>query len=143
MGGRGASGGGTNGGTGGGTKGPAGPGSRPAGDPPGGCRVLFTSPEATVQGLNMMGYTPMPEIWGPDQQLGTFDATPDPEVLQFQRDYNHASRTGFLGPSAGGVSTDGLMGKCTMAGIFHAQTYVGPEKWQDKYQARGLGGIGG
>jgi hypothetical protein len=141
MGGAGPNGAGT--GNGGGKKGPAKGGPRPSGDPPGGCRLAYTSPAATVQGLNMLGYTPMAEIWGPDQQLGTFDAEVDPEVLQFQLDYNDASRTGFLGPNAGGLDPDGLVGKCLMAAMEHVVAYVGAAGWQDRYGARGLGGIGG
>ena len=138
--GTGTTGGGSNGG---GSKGPAKKGSRPSGDPPGGCALYFTSPEATVQGLNMLGYTPMPEIWGPDRMLGTYDADVDPEVMQFQVDYNDASRRGLRGPKSGGLKMDGLMGKCVMAGMNHVQVYLGAEAWQDQYQARGLGGIGG
>ncbi|HUU94319.1 MAG TPA: hypothetical protein VM487_01150 [Phycisphaerae bacterium] len=134
-----------NGGTGNGgsKKGPARPGSVPSGDPPGGCRLAYTSPAATVQGLNMLGYTPIAEIWGPDGQLGTFDAEVDSEVMQFQLDYNDASRTGFLGPNAGGLTPDGMVGKCLMAGMEHVVSHVGAAAWQDRYQARGLGGIGG
>jgi hypothetical protein len=91
----------------------------------------------------MLGYTPIVEIWGPDGVLGTFDVEVDPEVLQFQMDYNDASRTGFLGGGAGGLDTDGMVGKCLMAGMEHVVSHVGAAAWQDRYGARGLGGIGG
>lgn len=141
--GMGGSGNGSNGQTGGGKKGPAKGGSRPAGNPPGGCRLAYTTPAATVQGLNMLGYTPIPEIWGPDGVLGTFDVEIDPEVLQFQLDYNDASRTGFLGAGAGGLDPDGMVGECLMAGMEHVIAHVGAVAWQDRYSARTLGGLGG
>ena len=140
---RGTGNGGNGNGNGGGKKGPAGPGSVPNGDPPGGCRLAYTSPEATVQGLNMLGYTPIVDIWGPDGVLGTFDVEVDSEVMQFQLDYNDASRSGMLGANAGGLTPDGMVGKCLMAAMQHVDVYVGAAAWQDRYQARGLGGIGG
>jgi hypothetical protein len=142
MGGKGSgngNGGGSNGGgNGNGWVGPAGPGSVPSGDPPGGCRLVYSSPAATVQALNMLGYTPLPQIWGPDEQLGTFDATPDPEVRQFQQDYNQASRSNYLA-SAGGVSADGLMGKCTMAAIEYAAAQA--PAWRERYMHRATVGF--
>lgn len=142
-GGRGSNGGGTGngsgngGGSGSGYKGgPAGPGSVPNGDPPGGCRLAYASPAATVQALNLLGYTPIPEIWGPDAQLGTYDADPDPEVRQFQLDYNQASRSRWIGSNGGGITPDGLMGKCTMAAISNAQVARGVDAWRERYMPR-------
>lgn len=114
--------------------GPAGVGPVPSGDPPGGCRLVYASPFATLQAMNLLGYTPLPEIWGPDEELGTFDADPDPEVRQFQLDYNHASRSKFLN-GAGGVTPDGLMGRCTMAAIEYA-TSSGEAAWRERYMPR-------
>ena len=150
-GGKGSGGGGTgNGGTTGGgsgngnTGGPAGPGPIPGGDPPGGCRLAYTSPAETVAALNMLGYTPMPQIWGPDGQLGTFDADPDPEVRQFQLDYNDASRTKWIGSDAGGVEPDGLMGRCTMAAMSYADVAQGAAAWRARYMPKvGFGVAGG
>jgi hypothetical protein len=149
-GGRGTTGGGTGngGGTGGGTGnggwkgGPAGPGSVPSGDPPGGCRLVYQSPASTLQALNLLGYTPLPEIWGPDAQLGTMDADPDPEVQQFQLDYNQASRSKWIGSNGGGLSPDGLMGRCTMAAMSNAQVSQGAAAWRERYMPKvTLGGI--
>lgn len=113
--------------------GPAGVGSRPAGDPPGGCRLIYDSPGNTSQALNMLGYSPLPDIWGPDKQLGTYDADPDPAVRQFQLDYNQASRSKWLGTGQGGLKVDGLMGKCVMAAMFNVRTGVGDTAWRDRY----------
>lgn len=138
----------SNGGNGGGgTKddghvGPAGPGSVPSGDPPGGCRLVYASPAATVQALNMLGYSPRPDVWGPDAQLGTYDADPDADVMQFQLDYNQASRSRFIA-NGGGITPDGLMGKCTMSAIEYAQAQ-GELVWRDRYmQTVSIGGLGG
>ncbi len=116
--------------------GPADAGTVPYGDPPGGCFLHYTSPAASVQGLNLLGYTPMPMIWGPDNALGTYDADPDPEVLQFQLDYNHASRTKWIGSNGGGIEPDGLMGICTMAAMSNAAVARGPEAWRARYMYR-------
>ena len=134
-------------GNGNGHVGPAGVGPIPSGDPPGGCRLVYDSPEATVQALAMLGYTPMPEIWGPDRVLGTFDADEDLEVRQFQLDYNHASRSGWLGTmtngKAGGLMPDGLMGKCTMSAIEHAEVWQGADAWRVRYMPRPVVTFGG
>jgi hypothetical protein len=113
--------------------GPAGPGSRPSGNPPGGCRQIYDSAGNTSQALNMLGYSPMPQIFGPDDKLGTYDADPDPAIRQFQLDYNQGSRSKYLGTNAGGLGTDGLMGKCTMAAMFHVRTSVGDIAWRERY----------
>lgn len=127
--------------------GPAGVGPIPSGDSPGGCRLVYASPEATVQALAMLGYTPMPEIWGPDRVLGTEDAYPDAEVRQFQLDYNDASRSGWLGNmvngKAGGLTPDAMMGKCTMSAIEHAEVYRGADAWRARYMPRPKVDIGG
>ena len=115
--------------------GPAGPGSRPSGDPPGGCRLIYSTPQNTSQALNMLGYSPLPNIWGPDQELGTYDADPDPAVRQFQLDYNQASRSKWLA-NAGGLKVDGLMGKCVMAAMFNVRTGVGDTAWRERYGAQ-------
>lgn len=94
---------------------------------------MYNSPESTVQALAMLGYTPMPEIWGPDRQLGTEDADVDPEIRQFQLDYNHASRTRFVGSNAGGLTPDGMIGKCSMSAIAHVMASVGANAWREKY----------
>lgn len=139
LGGNGSSNGGTgNGGngdtTGDGYKGgPAGPGSRPSGDPPGGCRLIYETPANTAMALNMLGYSPLPDIWGPDQELGTYDADPDAAVRQFQLDYNQASRSKWLGTGQGGLKVDGLMGKCVMAAMFNVRTGVGDTAWRERY----------
>lgn len=127
-----------------GHKGPASVGPVPPGNPPGGCRLVYGTPESTLQALAMLGYTPLPEIWGPDEKLGTYDADVDPEIRQFQLDYNHASRTRFVGSNAGGLTPDGLMGKCGMAAIAHVMASVGANAWRDKYMpAVGLSPVGG
>lgn len=150
SGGKGSNGGGTgNGGTNGGGSGsgdgykggPAGVGPIPTGDPPGGCALHYPSPEETVAMLNMLGYTPMPEVWGPDAQLGTFDADPDAEVRQFQLDYNQASRSKWVGPNAGGLMPDGMMGECTMAAMAHAEVYRGSQAWRDRYMHKAVVGF--
>lgn len=134
-------------GNGNGHVGPAGVGPIPSGDPPGGCRLVYDSPEATVQAMAMLGYTPMAEIWGPDAKLGTWDADSDIEVRQFQLDYNQASRSGWLGNmvngKAGGLTVDGFMGQCTMSAIEHADVYRGPEAWRERYMPRPVVSIGG
>ena len=145
-GGNGANGGnGGNGGNGNGyAGGPAGVGPIPNGTPPGGCRLAFTSPMSTLQAMNLLGYTPSPQIWGPDEQLGTFDADNDPEIRQFQLDYNQGSRSKYLGNNAGGLMPDGMMGKCTMAAMAHVDVWVGQSAWRDRYMPRAtLGGLSG
>lgn len=124
--------------------GPAGPGSVPAGNPPGGCRLVFSDPASTVQFLNLLGYTPAPAIFGPDGQLGTFDADPDPEVQQFQLDYNQASRSRWIGTNGGGLEPDGLMGRCTMAAMSNADVARGNAEWRARYMPKvSLGGVTG
>jgi len=113
--------------------GPAGPGKRPAGDPPGGCRLVYHTPFITSQAMNMLGYQPLPNLWGPDQQLGTYDADPDPAVRQFQLDYNQASRSKWLGANAGGLKVDGLMGKCVMSAMLNVSTGRGDKAWRERY----------
>ncbi len=144
-----------NGGTGNGGDGyPGGPasvGPVPDGEPPGGCHLAFESPASTVSALNMLGYTPNPEIWGPDEVLGTYDADEDMEVRQFQLDYNQASRSGWLGNEpgwpgqyAGGLMPDGLMGRCTMAAMAHADVWRGAQAWRARYMPKvHLGGVTG
>ena len=110
----------------GGFLGPA--GGRPAGDPPGGCAKHYTEGEAEniLVGLN---YNPQPGVFGPDGQLGTWDAAPDTEIQRFQGDYNRASAAGKIGANAGGLDADGFMGKCTMAAMKHAYDNYGPTTW--------------
>lgn len=115
--------------------GPAGVGPVPKGDPPGGCRLVYQTPAATLEALMLMGYSPLPQIWGPDGKLGTFDASADPDVRQFQLDYNQASRSRWIG-NAGGLATDGMMGRCTMAGMAHALAVRGAAAWRERYMQR-------
>ena len=124
------------------TGGPAGPGSVPFGEPPGGCFLHYTTPAASVQGLMILGYTPMPMIWGPDGVLGTFDADPDPEVRQFQLDYNQASRSKWIGSDGGGIEPDGLMGTCTMAAMSNAAVARGEAAWRERYGFKPGAGTG-
>ena len=102
---------------------------RPPGNPPGGCHKHYdeAGAEAVLQAL---GYNPKPGVFGPDGQLGTYDAEPDPEIARFQNQYNGASGRGALGPNAGGLGVDGWMGKCTMAGMKHVYEYVGAAAWK-------------
>jgi hypothetical protein len=99
--------------------------------------MVYQSPIDTLQALNLLGYSPFPDIWGPDQKLGTYDAPVDPEVRQFQMDFNQASRSRWLrapqGGPAGGLSPDGRMGRCTMAGMAYALSARGAEAWRARY----------
>lgn len=111
---------------------------RPAGDPPGGCLTFDPSRwpdrQAILDGFAQLGYqTPtlrdtMNDL-GPDGQLGGGDDIPNPEVAQFQRDYNEHSRRGHLGPGAGGLDVDGFVGPCTVNGLQHAIDTVGGANW--------------
>ncbi len=93
---------------------------QPAGNPPGGCRKVWATENATRVVLAGLGYNPGPaNIFGPDGKLGTGDAEPDNAIAQLQIDYNIASTKGLLGDDAGGLEMDGMMGPCTMAGMAH------------------------
>lgn len=102
----------------------------PKGNPPGGCRRVYKTEDGFVQALNLLGYSPMPNPFGPDGKLGTGDATPDAEIAAFQLDYNSASRKGVLGPKAGGLVEDGMTGPCTMAGMSHVFDTMSVDQWR-------------
>jgi len=110
-------------------------GGRPDGNPPGGCVKVTASPLIVVELLNALGYWPRPDVFGPDGKLGTYDGTPDPEVMAFQTNYNEASRMKFSGPDSGGLDEDGLMGKCTFAGMDYVIGGVGPTAWRERYRS--------
>ena len=124
---------------------PAVGGLKPAGgsgNPPGGCRQVWKTAEEAANAMNLLGYSPMPGLFGPDGKLGTFDADVDGEVLRFQQNYNHAANRS-MAPDMGRLSEDGLMGGCTMAGMLYVFQAIGQDRWRQEYGDQQIGGLTG